>query len=239
MDIQAQLAKSIQQILSSTKGNTIPSTPKAEHAIVHPQKSIDQFNKNRTDLLKELGTYTRNNSLNTVLGLNERQSSIFRELSQQIHLSLNSNLSLLLTQNQSEGYLTALLIQSFGWLDKKIKREKKRTSFQSQPDKKNKKQRKTGEESSDKEAASYGERLLEALLVHTESHGTDSEFLFWAWESLKQTQAQLNFHQIEMTDQTQNLFSIAFEAIEALKSGMSVKQIRAILQQTYSPKNSS
>lgn len=246
MDIRTRLAQAMHQVMSAkSTGSSGADLQKLSDSQLAKttQLALDQFAKTRTDFIKQMGAYSQQGenlkSLALLLKSGESTATDFmRELSRLISDGISRNFTALFNQQQSEAYITALLIQSFGMLDKKIKVYRRKKGQQEKDDANDKKQKEKDEQKQLTEEQILAEldkaetasiALLEGLLKHADNHANDLAFFGWAQKSVEITKQQLNAQQIPINDGLEQQFEVVQDVIIALQNGMSVAQIRKVI----------
>jgi hypothetical protein len=235
MDIRTRLAQAMHQVMSAkstgSSGADLQKLSESQLAKT-TQLALDQFAKTRTDFIKQMGAYSQQGenlkSLALLLKSGESTATDFmRELSRLISDGISRNFTALFNQQQSEAYITALLIQSFGMLDKKIKVYRRKKGQQEKDEQKQLTEEQILAELDKAETSSIA--LLEGLLKHAENHANDLAFFGWAQKSVEITKQQLNAQQIPINDGLEQQFEVVQDVIIALQNGMSVAEIRKVI----------
>lgn len=243
MDVRTRLAQAIHHVMSTKASSSTPIANQISiesELIKSSQLALDQFTKSRTDFVKQMGAYSLQSenlkSLALLMQSGENTASeIMRDLSRLINEGISRNFTALFNQQHSEAYITALLIQSFGMLDKKLKvlRRQKKESEREKP---NKEEKEDANNASEEEiqyqlvsAEQACTNLLEGLLTHADNHSGDQAFYEWAKKSVEITKQQLTAQNIPIDTNLTNQFSMVQDVIIALENGMSVSEIRQVL----------
>jgi|GEM_PF-2568751 HEPN domain-containing protein len=247
MDIRTRLAQAMHHIMSAkATGSAFPEAQQLSEAQLakSTQLALDQFAKTRTDFVKQMGVYTQQSENLKSLALllqsgGNSAKDMMRDLSRLISEGIGRNFAALFSQQQSEAYISALLIQSFGMLDKKLKVLRRKKRDKEENDKGEKSKRQSEKENSPSEGQIQVElvnaeqaclNVLEGLLTHAENHLDDEAFIGWAKKSVELTRQQLAAQNIPISESLSQQFSVLNDVIIALENGMSVGEVRRIIR---------